>query len=698
MLGYVKLGDRFDFLGCQLVRPPVEIVKQGNVAILNYFAEKEKQGTVKLYESKLLILGEGGFGKTSLVKKLLKSDAPLPPKEGTTRGIDIQRLDFKTTDGHDYRLNIWDFAGQEIYHATHQFFLTRRSVYVLLDNTRNSDTTLHDATFNYWLQVIELLGGESPVFIFQNEEADRSKKLDLSGMKGRFEQIKECYAGNLAHAGSADAVKKAIQFAAENSVATREELPARWVDIRREIESLAEREPYISLDRYFEIYGSHLEFDRQKALFLSQYLHDLGVFLHFQEEPLLKKTVILQNLWATEAVFKILDDEAIKKAGGQFSKTAAEALWSESRYSDMHDELLALMEKFELTYRLPDAQPTTFLATQLLPVSRPADLVWDSADCLSLRLDYGFLPKGLLPRLMVRLHRHVRQPELAWRNGVLFEREGATALATTDFERKHLFLQVKGGQPMARKELLTLVSEEIDRLNESFPGLRDRVERWIPCDCGLCKGAAEPHFFSFKNLKNRQERGRPTVECDISFEERPVGGLLDGLFVWSEKRRAELAAEKNQPAPIRLFISYSHKDEDFKNEFQERLSGLKRLGKIEFWEDRQLLGGEEFEATIFEKIDWADVVCLLVSPSFIASDYCFEKEMQAALLKRHEKRGHVLPIIIRHDANWRSFEIGKLNALPTDGKPIGEPKNDLAWKDVIEKLTKLVDSLRKVGG
>jgi len=108
---------------CPLIKPPVAIVRQGNAAILNYFKEQQSQGTDYLYEAKLLIVGAGGAGKTSLVRRLYQPTKPLPDENETTKGIDIYEHKFTMQDsrypnGHEFRLNVWDFGGQEIYHAT----------------------------------------------------------------------------------------------------------------------------------------------------------------------------------------------------------------------------------------------------------------------------------------------------------------------------------------------------------------------------------------------------------------------------------------------------------------------------------------------------------------------------------------------------------------------------------------------------
>jgi internalin A len=336
--------------GCPLINPPAEIANQGNDAILNYFRERESGDIDKLYEAKMLILGEGGAGKTSLLRRLYQPDQPLPTEQETTKGISIYRHEFPLKNGRRFRLNVWDFGGQEIYHATHQLFLTHRSLYLLVDDTRKDHKSVSDQEFKYWLELIDVFGGHSPLLIFQNEKGGRSKAIDLAGIKGRYDNVKERYAGNLEHGNAAYPLRDGIEFYASNLSHIGEELPARWIKVRADIEARAGEVPYITQQKYFDIYSRHMEFDRSKAFHLSRYLHDLGVFLHFQDDPLLARTVILQNPWATEAVFRILDDETVKAQLGRFNRADCERLWRDSVYADMHPELLALMQRFELCY------------------------------------------------------------------------------------------------------------------------------------------------------------------------------------------------------------------------------------------------------------------------------------------------------------------------------------------------------------
>ena len=137
-------------LGNNIQSPPEEIVRQGLSAIQDYWRQRENAGVDYLCEAKLIILGEAGAGKTSLARKLENPRFKLREREPSTEGIEIIQWQFPTAiRAHgeenrilhrDFQVSIWDFGGQEIYHATHQFFLTRRSVYVLVCDDRKEDT------------------------------------------------------------------------------------------------------------------------------------------------------------------------------------------------------------------------------------------------------------------------------------------------------------------------------------------------------------------------------------------------------------------------------------------------------------------------------------------------------------------------------------------------------------------------------
>jgi hypothetical protein len=538
---------------------------QGNRAILNYFAERAKGGVDHLYEAKMLIVGEGGAGKTSLLTRLYSPDEPLPAEGDSTKGIKIHKHEFKLKNGRTFRLNVWDFGGQQIYRATHQFFLTQRSLYVLLDDTRKDHKSVSDEGFKYWLDLIEVFGGRSPTLIFQNEKSGRSKAIDFNGIVQRYENVKGLYTGDLYHRESAKEIGKRIEGHASELSHIGEELPASWLKVREEIEALAAKQPYVPVERYFEAYGKHIELDETKALLLSRYFHDLGVFLHFQDDMLLKRTVILQNEWATEAVFRLLDDEKVKGKRGRFDQEDCARLWKDSAYAKMHPELLALMKNFELCYELRDSDPAAWLAPQLLPPTKPEELEkWAEAKDLVLRYKYEFLPKGMISRLTVRLHRFVRNSEKAWVTGVLFEHGNTSALVETLAIGNEIQLRSRGPE---HRTLLSVIAADLDALNESFKGLRDKVDKRIPCNCRVCRAEVDPWLFWQKELLRRREHGRQKVECGRSYEEVDVMELLDGTKMEAAPVWAKGDGTPGTARMVRIFLASSAELREDRDEF-----------------------------------------------------------------------------------------------------------------------------------
>jgi hypothetical protein len=144
-----------------------------------------------------------------------------------------------------------------------------------------------------------------------------------------------------------------------------------------------------------------------------------------------------------------------------------------------------------------------------------------------------------------------------------------------------------------------------------------------------------------------------------------------------------------------LFFSYSHKDEDLRNELEVHLSGLKRQGVISTWHDRRITSGREFGSDIDRNLDAADVILLLVSPDFIDSDYCYEKEMQRALQRHHSGSARVIPVILR-PCDWHDLPFGILLATPTDGKPVTKwPNRDDAFLEVVKAIKAALKGMKQ---
>jgi hypothetical protein len=138
----------------------------------------------------------------------------------------------------------------------------------------------------------------------------------------------------------------------------------------------------------------------------------------------------------------------------------------------------------------------------------------------------------------------------------------------------------------------------------------------------------------------------------------------------------------------KLFFSYSHKDEELRNELETHLTLLKRQGVISSWHDRRITAGSDFDQAISSELESSQIILLLVSAHFLASDYCYEKEMMRALEKHENGSAVVIPVIL-HPCDWHSAPFGHLRATPTDGKPVSMYANQheafaIVAKDVRE--------------
>lgn len=147
--------------------------------------------------------------------------------------------------------------------------------------------------------------------------------------------------------------------------------------------------------------------------------------------------------------------------------------------------------------------------------------------------------------------------------------------------------------------------------------------------------------------------------------------------------------------PIDIFLSYSHADEALMNNVREQLIIYDRQGKIRKWWDRKLTPGEAVDRSITAQLASCDVILLFISPSFMASDYCYDVEMKQALQQHETGRSIVIPVILR-DCEWKSAPFGSLLATPRDGRPITLwPDRDQATKNVADEVMRVVNRLRR---
>jgi hypothetical protein len=435
--------------------------------------------------------------------------------------------------GKPFRVNIWDFGGQEIYKTTHQFFLTKRSLYALVADTRKEDTD-----FYYWMNIVELLSDNSPMLVIKNEKQDRKREINESQLRRQFISFRGTLPTNLATNRGLDDILNKIKSYISTLPLVGDELPKTWTTVRKSLEN--EPRNYIEFKEYLDICQLNGIKEVNYKYQLSEYLHDLGVCLHFKDDPLLKRTVILKPKWGTDAVYKVLDNKNVIKNGGKFRRDDLSEIWNEPEYAGMHDELLQLMINFKLCYRIPGSL-NVYIAPQLLTENQP-DFDWIDADNLILRYTYEFMPKGIITQFIVTMHEWITDQRCVWKSGIVLDKNSARAEVIENYGKREIKIRIAGKNKI---DLMTIVMHELDKIHATYKRLK--YSKLIPCNCTTCTNSKEPYFYSFDELKEFIVNKQTDIQCRKKpYKMVNVIGLIDDVIDIRKEEPPEKDTWKNE--------------------------------------------------------------------------------------------------------------------------------------------------------
>jgi len=503
------------FLQTATPKPPKEI--------LDYYFSTRGLTKRPLNEAKLVLVGRGGVGKTSLRKRLLSGE--WDEHEDKTPGIAVTPWPL-TLGGEKVQLNVWDFGGQEIMHATHQFFLTRRSLYVLVLNAREGE---QDANVEYWLRLIAGYGGGSPALVVVNKCEQHPLDLDERGLREKFSFIQGFVRTDCRTKLGLPELRAAIERETDKLPDLRTPFPEEWFGLKRKLAALPG--DCITYDDFRKLCRAEKETDETNQDVLVSYLHDLGTVLHFRDDHRLNHLGVLKPDWVTQGIYGLLNADVLKAAGGVLDTAQLVQLLDGKRYpQERHGFLLQLMEKFELCFELSDTARRRFLIPELLPKETPVLDEWKEVEALGFEYHYNILPEGLLPRFIVRTHAH-SEGQKCWRSGVVLSQGAARALVRADVQERVVTVTVCGPGRQQR-DLLAVVRGHFEEIHRGIAGLHAEEKVPVP-------GYPDAKPLDYRELLVLEENKEKevTVVTAGRVEKLPLGKLLDN-FEEAKSRRA----------------------------------------------------------------------------------------------------------------------------------------------------------------
>jgi internalin A len=471
-------------------KPPQEI--------LDYYFSTRGQEGVALREMKLIVVGWGKAGKTTLVKRLAGERMDLGERE--THGILIRPLALHCTDG-ELKARVWDFGGQVILHSMHEFFLTARSLYLLVIEQRG-DQAEKDA--KYWLNLIRTYAPGAPVVIALNKSRGIERPIDRESLEKMYGPIlawvpTECLPE--ADCPGAEAtianLRTALTAAAEEATMPepRKRFPRKWVEIKDWLEDLDKNGTnYLDYAAFSRECAKRGEPDAAKQAEVAALMHDLGVAMNYARDERLRDTTVLRPDWLANGIYAVLranlfvpgqplapDAVLTRETLGKIYQVAASDAVKMLKAKDYPAEkwkfLLELMNLFQLSFPISEDGERQLCPTLLRAEPPPGTDEPQGADRVQLRYEFAVVPAPLLPRFIVRTFSLIEHAKL-WQRGAMLRYPDATAKVWTTAEEKYLFATVAGPND-DRTELLAIIRSTLTELFAEYRDLKVTEQRWF---------------------------------------------------------------------------------------------------------------------------------------------------------------------------------------------------------------------------
>ncbi|HFQ4980967.1 TPA: COR domain-containing protein [Vibrio vulnificus] len=512
-----------------LISPPIEIVERGQKAVKPYF-DSMLGAIEELNEAKIVFLGNGEVGKTSLMKALVGEK--FNNKERTTHGINIKKYSVPINERYSVDASIWDFGGQQIMHATHQLFLSRRCVYVLVINDRKDDLQ-QDQKIEYWLQQVQTYGGDSKVIIVRNkiDEFDVNN-LQEGKLKEKFPNLLKVEGVSCADGTGIDKVRKLINAQVAQLPMRKVKLASNWIQVKNEIKALSYELDHLPLSAFTEICCKNGIHDKEAQTTLRHLLHDLSVIIAFEELDDFDMG-ILNPHWITDGIYAIINSTLLATNNG-YIKLQEVQQELDSTYPDKYNGkarfIVESMMQFELCHPVGSSQSKTYLVPNLLPTEVKSKALNYGLNTINFIFKYeNLLPPALFPKLLVRLSSNI-SPDRRWRTGAVLSdsKLNVQALIEEDSVDRVIKIVVTGDQA---RDFFAYIRQNVRSLN-GVNSERLGVQELIPLP------NSDGHTVSYDELIGHELDERPIYYNGIIRQDFSVARLLSGIESREETAKA----------------------------------------------------------------------------------------------------------------------------------------------------------------
>lgn len=525
--GYLRHDILLSLNGNPLAEPYSTFLERGVPALLNYLRSLED--SAPQYEAKLLLVGEGGVGKSSLVAAL--RDDEFVHDRPTTHGIEIGTLDLSHPE-LDTRmtLNTWDFGGQEVYRITHQFFFSRRALYLCVWKPREGQL---ENGVESWCRRIRLrVADQARLIVVATHSGERRAEFDFGHLKSRFPQLVVAYFQVDSETGEGIAeLRAAIARHAAELPQMGELLNNNWRLARDEV--LAHTEAHISRLAFERVCARH-GLSEDSTATLAGLMHDLGNIINYADDDGLRDLVVLRPEWLTKAIGYVLEDQFTRENAGELPHDRLGAVWSPGGKplypAKFHPYFLRLMEKFDVSYRLPDTPAS--LVAQLVPYERPKGIWQDKAvDVEPRRRVIRAICRtaeeapGLIAWLTVRNHRFSVSKH--WRRGVVLRHREHDSEALFELMPNDRDLRLTVFGPAPEYFFHVLKDGVEDLISHRWKGLT--YEFLVPCGKTDTDGVRCFGVFRYQALLKFRQRRERRIVCSSCASWSDVDELISGL-------------------------------------------------------------------------------------------------------------------------------------------------------------------------